>query len=65
MDTEDALTEVLFEFVVHGNYVKVMAVDPKSGREVSIVGDGRTSRKHLESLATKKLRMVLKKSGAK
>ena len=55
------LPEVLFEFVVQGNFVKVIAVDPITGTEIAIVGDARASRKVLENLATKKLLMVLKK----
>ena len=55
------LGEVLFEFVVQGNFVKVMAVDPVTGTEVSIVGDSRASKSTLEKVATKKLVMVLKR----
>ena len=55
------LGEVLFEFVVQGKFVKVMAVDPVSGTEVSIVGDSRASQSTLERVATKKLIMVLKR----
>ena len=55
------LGEVLFEFVVRGNFVKVMAVDPVTGTEVSIVGDSRASKSTLEKVATKKLVMVLKR----
>ena len=58
------LPEVLFEFVVHGNFVKVMAVDPITGIEISIVGDSRTSKTILEELATKKLIMVIKRNRA-
>jgi len=55
------LGEVLFEFIVQGNFVKVMAVDPVTGTEVSIVGDSRASKSTLEKVATKKLVMVLKR----
>ena len=55
------LPEVLFEFVVQGNFVKVMAIDPITGTEVAIVGDARASKEVLETVATKKLVMVLKK----
>ncbi len=55
------LREVLFEFVVRGNFVKVMAVDPITGTEVSIVGDSRASKNILQRVATKKLVMVLKR----
>ena len=59
------LGEVLFEFVVQGNFVKVMAVDPVTGTEVSIVGDSRASQSTLEKVATKKLVMVLKRKRRK
>ena len=59
------LPEVLFEFVVHGNFVKVMAVDPDTGIEVSIVGDRRTSKEILENLATKKLVLAIKRKKIK
>ena len=55
------LPEVLFEFVIQGNFVKVIAVDPITGTEIAIVGDARASKKVLETLATIKLLMVLKK----
>ena len=53
------LSEVLFEFVVHGNFVKVMAVDPVTGIEVSIVGDRRANKTTLEDIAAKKLSMAI------
>ena len=55
------LGEILFEFVVRGNFVKVMAIDPITGIEVSIVGDSRASKNTLQRVATKKLVMVLKR----
>ena len=55
------LEEILFEFVIEGNFVKVMAVDPLTGTEISIVGDRRTSKSTLENIATKKLIWVLKR----
>ena len=59
------LGEVLFEFVVRGNFVKVMAVDPITGTEVSIVGDSRASKSTLQRVATKKLVMVLERKRGK
>ena len=59
------LREVLFEFVVRGNFVKVMAVDPITGTEVSIVGDSRASKSTLQRVATKKLVMVLERKRGK
>ena len=55
------LPEILFEFVVHGNFVKVMAVDPRTGIEVAMVGDARSPKKTLENLATRKLKMAIHK----
>ena len=55
------LPEILFEFVVQGNFVKVMAVDPQTGIEVAMVGDARSSRRILEHLATQKLKMAIHK----
>ena len=55
------LGEILFEFVVRGNFVKVMAVDPITGTEVSIVGDSRASKSTLQRVATEKLTWVLKR----
>ena len=58
------LPEVLFEFVVHGNFVKVMAVDPVTGIEISIVGDSRASKTTLENIAINKLMWVIKRNKA-
>ena len=55
------LPEVLFEFVVQGNFVKVMAVDPQTGIEVAMVGDARSPKQTLENLATRKLKMAIHK----
>ena len=60
-ESDEQLNEVLFEFVVHGRFVKVMAVDPITGTEVAIVGDIRAGKRTLEAVATKKLLFTLKK----
>ena len=60
-EIEYNLREVLFEFVSNGKFVKVMAVDPVTKTEVSIVGDRRTSKSTLEKIATQKLMWVLKR----
>ena len=59
------LPEILFEFIVQGNYVKVMAVDPQTGIEVAMVGDARSPRQTLENVATQKLKMAIKKAREK
>lgn len=53
--------EVLIEFVVQGNAVKVTAIDPQSGIEASIVGPASAPRSVLEANAVKKLAYVLNK----
>ena len=53
--------EVLIEFIVQGSVVKVTAIDPKSGTEVSIVGPASAPRAVLEGNAARKLLYVLKK----
>ena len=55
------LPEILFEFVVQGNFVKVMAVDPRTGIEVAMVGDARSPKEILENLATRKLKLAIHK----
>ncbi len=49
----------LIEFVRVGAYIKVMAVDPVSYEEVSIVGDPKTPGSTLAREAVKKLEYVL------
>lgn len=51
----------IIEFIPMGNYIKVSAIDPITGREVSIVGDPKETQSHLENVAVKKLLYVLKK----
>lgn len=51
----------LIEFVQIGNSVKVSAIDPQSGREVSIVGSPKASRAQLSQVAVNKLKYVMNK----
>ncbi len=53
--------EYLVEFIQVGTSVKVSAIDPASGREVSIVGPATASRHHLTRVAVNKLKYVLSK----
>lgn len=53
----------IIEMIQQGRFVKVTAVDPRSGQEVSMVGDAHAPRVHLEQLAVRKLEAVLKKKG--
>jgi len=51
----------LVEFIQIGTSVKVSAVDPVSGREVSIVGPATATRDHLSRVAVNKLKYILAK----
>lgn len=53
------LGTVLFEFIRKGNAVKVSAIDPVTGTEVSIVGDPRVGTEALKRVAVRKLEYVL------
>ncbi|GHF29174.1 hypothetical protein GCM10017044_25530 [Kordiimonas sediminis] len=57
--------DVIIEFITIGNAVKVTAVCTVTGREVSIVGDPKASKKELENLAVRKLAYVLQKDAEK
>ena len=60
----DGRREVLIEMQSFGNSVKVSAIDPVTGTEVSIVGDPRYGEEVLKRTALRKLNYVLtKKSG--
>jgi hypothetical protein len=52
--------EILIEFIVQGNFVKVSAVDAKSGVEASIVGPATAPRAALADAARRKLEYVLR-----
>lgn len=53
--------EYLVEFIQIGSSVKVSAIDPVSGREVSIIGPAAASRDYLSRTAVNKLKYVLSK----
>jgi hypothetical protein len=55
------LKQVLFEFVRVGHAVKVNAIDPVTGIEVSMVGDAKAGPETLKRLATRKLEYVIAK----
>jgi hypothetical protein len=52
---------VIYEMIAIGRYVKVTAVDTRSGIEATIVGDPRRGEKGLRDAAARKLRYVLEK----
>lgn len=51
----------IVEFLSLGHSVKVTAIDPESGREVSIVGAASAGQQDLAQLAVRKLLYVLGK----
>ena len=55
---------VIFEFIAIGAYVKVSAVDTRTGTEVSIVGDPRRGEAALRRVAMRKLERALEKDRA-
>jgi len=53
--------EIYVEFVVQGAFVKVTAIDPKTGDEASVMGPSGASRAALSDAAVRKLRYVQQK----
>ena len=51
----------IVEFIPLGGSVKVTAIDPETGTEVSIVGAASAGERELAALAVRKLRFVLQK----
>jgi len=51
----------LIEFQPVGGSVRVCAIDPQTGVEVTIVGSPSVSRRELSTLAVRKLEYVLKR----
>jgi len=57
--------EVLLEFhPPHGNVMRVIAIDPKTGTEVTMVADTRHSKSMIKRIAARKLAYVLNKKAA-
>lgn len=54
----------LLEFIPIGNSVKVSAIDPDSGVEVSIVGPVKASQADLTQVAVRKLEYVMGQKSA-
>jgi len=62
MKPEDVkLREVLFEFHQVGKAVRVIAIDPRTGIEITMVGASNYSQEMLKRLAIRKLRYVIAK----
>lgn len=53
--------DYIIEFTIVGNVIKVTAIDPCSGAEVSMVGSPAMSQEFLAKRAVKKLQYVLNK----
>ena len=53
---------VIFEFISIGAYVKVSAIDTRTGTKVSIVGDPRRGEVALRRVAMRKLERALEKN---
>ncbi|MEX2618101.1 MAG: hypothetical protein WD767_18595 [Alphaproteobacteria bacterium] len=53
---------IIFEFILIGSYVKVSAIDTRTGTEVSIVGDPKRGEQALRMTARRKLEMVMAKA---
>lgn len=53
--------EIYVEFLVHGSYVRVTAIDPKTGCEAVIMGPAGASRAALSDAAVRKLKYVIEK----
>lgn len=49
----------IVEYTLLGNFIKVTAIDTRSGREVSLIGSPRAPRRQLADLAARKLRYVM------
>ena len=55
------INEVLFEFVSVGRYLRVNAIDPRTGIEVTLTADPRYGESHIKRIATRKLAYVISK----
>jgi hypothetical protein len=64
MSDQIPLGEVLFEFVRHGNVVRVSALHVDSYIEVTIMGPATAPQQSLQGVALQKLRYVLAKKKA-
>lgn len=55
----DKSQEFIIEMIPQGKFVKVTAIDVKSGREVSIVGASSANQNDLHKLAINKIKYVM------
>jgi len=59
------LGSVLFEMHRVGNVMRVMAIDPRSGTEITMVADPRQSQYVIKTVAAQKLAYVIQKNKKK
>lgn len=57
--------EVLFEFQHLGHILRVVAIDPVTATEVTMIADPKHGRETIKRLAARKLQYVLRKKAAK
>ncbi len=57
------LREVLYEFRRVGKHLRVIAIDPDTGIEVTMIGDRKAGVEELKRLAMRKLVYVMDKKG--
>ncbi|MBO6520649.1 MAG: hypothetical protein JJ900_08105 [Rhodospirillales bacterium] len=63
MKPEDVyLREVLFEFHRVGSYMRVVAIDPRTNTEITMVGDPAVGEAALKEAAMRKLKYVIAKN---
>ena len=55
------MSDIIVEFIQQGRFVKVSAVDARTGFETSIVGDPSVGEAELKRLAVQKLNFVMEK----
>lgn len=55
------MSEILFEFVRNGNFVKVTAIEPITGTEVSVAVPATLTKEDMKLQALNRLKYVLKK----
>ncbi len=55
------MSEILFEYVRNGAYVKVTAIEPETRTEASVVVPANLPQEQMQIQALNKLRYVLKK----
>lgn len=59
--SHDPMDGYIIEFIAMGNQIKVTAIDPVSGKEVSMIGAKQVSKDELSRIAIRKLQYVLER----